>query len=53
LLNFGNASKKETKMPVETIAAVASFVGLFFAWVVVPTVLKKRHATKAENQISE
>lgn len=35
-------------MSVEAAAAVASFVGLFVAWVVLPSRLRKKHTAKAE-----
>jgi hypothetical protein len=38
-------------MSVEAIAAVVSFVGLFFAWVIVPSVLRKHHTTKGEDNV--
>jgi len=44
-------NQKEKKMPVEAIIAAVSFVVLFAVWVVVPTIIKKRHAaaeTEAE-----
>ena len=36
-------------MPVEAILAAASFVGLFTAWVVLPSRLQKRHSDETEN----
>lgn len=38
-------------MSVEAIAAAASFVGLFVAWVVLPSRLKKKHASRAEDEV--
>ncbi|MFA5309802.1 MAG: hypothetical protein WC370_10025 [Dehalococcoidales bacterium] len=38
-------------MPVSAIAAIAVFGVLFLAWVVLPTVLKKRHANKAGGEV--
>ncbi len=35
-------------MPVEAILAAVSFVGLFTAWVILPSRLHKRHASKIE-----
>ena len=36
-------------MPVEAILAAVSFVGLFTAWVILPSRLQKRHAVREEN----
>ena len=36
-------------MSIEAILAAVTFVGLFVAWVVLPTRLKKRHS-ETENQ---
>ncbi len=33
---------------MEIVFAIITFIGLFFAWVVLPTILKKRHAVKVE-----
>ena len=38
---------------MEMVFGVIAFVGLFSAWVVVPTIVKKRHAAKAEEETSE
>ena len=38
---------------MEVIFGVVAFVGLFSAWVVVPTIVKKRHALKAKEETSE
>lgn len=38
-------------MPVEAILAAASFVGLFTAWVILPSRLKKRHESKRGNEV--
>ncbi len=38
---------------MEIIVAGTVFVGLFFAWVVVPSLLRRRHASKSEPEISE
>jgi len=35
-------------MSVPLIAAIVSFVGLFAAWVVLPSFLKKHHDNKEE-----
>lgn len=37
-------------MPLQAILAAIVFVGLFVAWVIMPTQLKKRHAEKTENE---
>jgi hypothetical protein len=38
-------------MPVEAIIAAVSFVVLFAVWVIVPTIIKKRHAgSEAESE---
>ena len=34
-------------MPLEAGFGIAVFVGLFLAWVILPSFLKKRHAMKA------
>lgn len=36
-------------MPVEAILAAASFIGLFTAWVILPSRLQKRHLAKKED----
>ena len=36
-------------MPVEAILATASFIGLFTAWVILPSRLRKRRAAKKED----
>ena len=33
-------------MPIEAILAAVSFVGLFTAWVILPSRLQKRHSTE-------
>jgi len=35
-------------MPVEAAAAIVTFVGLFTAWVILPSRLRKRHANRVE-----
>jgi hypothetical protein len=40
-------------MSVQIIAAIASFVVLFAAWVIIPTQLKKRHENKAGSETKE
>lgn len=35
-------------MPSEAILAAVVFVGLFTAWVIAPTLIKRKHALKAE-----
>jgi hypothetical protein len=35
---------------MELIFGVVAFVVLFTAWVIVPTIVKKRHAMKAEEE---
>ena len=35
---------------MEMIFGAIAFAGLFSAWVVVPTIVKKRHAVKAEEE---
>jgi hypothetical protein len=37
---------------MEVILGAVAFVVLFAAWVIVPTILKKRHAAKAEEESS-
>jgi len=37
-------------MSVEAILAVASFVVLFGAWVILPSRLRKRHVEKTEEE---
>lgn len=37
---------------MEIILGIVAFVVLFGAWVVVPTILKKRHAARAEEESS-
>lgn len=37
-------------MPLEAILAAVSFVGLFAAWVILPSRLQKRHSDKTENE---
>ena len=38
---------------MEAILGGAAFVVLFASWVVVPTIVKKRHAVKAEEEGSD
>ena len=38
---------------MEAIFGAIAFVVLFAAWVVVPTIIKKRHADKVEQEISK
>ena len=38
---------------MEIIVAGSVFVGLFFAWVVLPSILRRRHAASSEPEISE
>ena len=38
---------------MEMIFGIVAFVVLFAAWVVVPTIVKKRHAVKAEEKASD
>lgn len=40
-------------MTVEAAAAVISFIGLFTAWVIVPSRLKKKHASRAKDNASD
>jgi hypothetical protein len=35
-------------MPMQAIAAIIAFVVLFGVWVILPSRLKKRHESKAE-----
>ena len=35
---------------MEMIFGIVAFVVLFAAWVVIPTIVKKRHAVKAEEE---
>ena len=44
----GNTEKEENGM--EIVFGVVAFVGLFSAWVVVPSIVKKRHAVKSEKE---
>jgi hypothetical protein len=37
---------------MQVILGIVAFVVLFAAWVIVPTMLKKRHAAKAEEESS-
>jgi len=37
----------------EAILGGAAFVGLFTAWVVIPSYVKKRHERKAQNEESD
>lgn len=37
-------------MPSEAILAAVFFVGLFTAWVIAPTYIKKKHALRAEDE---
>jgi hypothetical protein len=37
---------------MEVILGIVAFVVLFAAWVIVPTILKKRHAAKVEEESS-
>lgn len=36
-------------MPVEAILAAVSFIGLFTAWVIIPSYLRKRHVASEED----
>ena len=38
---------------MEMIFGIVAFVVLFAAWVVVPTIVKRRHALKANEEILE
>jgi hypothetical protein len=38
-------------MPVPAIAAIIAFAVLFTAWVVLPTILKKRHTEKMGTEL--
>ena len=38
------------KMSVQAILAAVTFVGLFVAWVIIPTQLRKRHASTEEDE---
>jgi xanthine/uracil permease len=38
---------------MEMIFGIVAFVVLFAAWVVVPTIVKKRHAVKAEDEAAD
>jgi hypothetical protein len=38
---------------MEIVFGGIAFVVLFAAWVVVPTIVKKRHAVKVEEEIKE
>jgi hypothetical protein len=40
-------------MSVQIIAAIASFIVLFIAWVVLPSRLRKHHASKVNTEIEE
>lgn len=37
-------------MSVTVILAIATFTGLFTAWVILPSFLRKRHAKRANKQ---
>lgn len=38
---------------MEAIFGVVAFVVLFAAWVIIPSIVKKRHALKAEEESSK
>jgi hypothetical protein len=38
---------------MEIVFGGIAFVVLFAAWVVVPTIVKKRHAVKVEEEVTE
>ena len=38
---------------MEIIFGVVAFVVLFAAWVIIPTVVKKRHALRAEEEVND
>ncbi|MEE8413999.1 MAG: hypothetical protein V3R96_05555 [Dehalococcoidales bacterium] len=40
-------------MPLEAILAAVSFVGLFTAWVILPSHLKKRHLARENDDTPE
>jgi hypothetical protein len=42
---------EETKM--EIVFGGVAFVVLFAAWVIVPSIVKKRHAVKSEEEIAD
>ena len=44
-------SKEEREM--EMIFGVIAFIALFAAWVIIPTIVKRRHALKVEEKTSE
>ncbi|MBI2865989.1 MAG: hypothetical protein HYX99_01335 [Chloroflexi bacterium] len=40
-------------MPVEAVFGVLAFGGMFVAWAVVPSILKKRHSANLEGESSK
>lgn len=38
---------------MEIIVAGLVFVGMFFAWVILPSILRKKHAIKSGAEVSE
>jgi len=40
-------------MTVEAVAALASFAGLFVAWVILPSRLQKKHDTRFDDKTPE
>lgn len=40
-------------MSIEAILAAVSFIGLFTAWVILPSRLHKRHAAREQNESLE
>ena len=40
-------------MTIEAILAVASFIGLFGAWVILPSQLRKRHSSRERDKSPE
>lgn len=40
-------------MPAEALAAVIVFIGMFIAWAVLPSFLRRRHISRTEEKASE
>jgi hypothetical protein len=52
-LSWNYKTKQREEHEVEIVFGGIAFVVLFAAWVIIPTIVKKRHAVKVEEDITE
>jgi cbb3-type cytochrome oxidase subunit 3 len=50
MVMFGRGVIPEGSMPAQAVFAVVFFAMLFVAWVVLPTILRKRHHGQVEEE---